>query len=253
MVLTLSFSNCGQPGSIAAKLPSDTVIFNTEVIDEVLQNCANARASGTLRTHNEMVRFEDSRVETGRTQICEFGVNDNLNMEDGHMRARHDQNVKLNVPANAVICDVRMTNNLQKFRYDDVFFFTLNGFLLASNNKTAVQNRLTPSNLQYGNKNMSIYRYNWLALRDHEFDNVVDDYCVGKAQNESMCSWPVTEKDGNIQFSFNQALLIALSLGTPSQNLNFGFTITGDNDPNLDCYHERLDFSMAVDYFVPVN
>ena len=255
--LSLSFTNCGQPGSISKPLGQD-IVFNEVVIDEVLESCQQAKIAGAIKVHQQLVRFEDTKVESGRNQICEFAptgaeINGNLDMRNSYLRARYDQNVVLNIPKNAVICDVKMTNNLQSFRYDDNFFFSINGFLLASNNKTAVQNGLRSGILKYANKNIPIYKYDWLGVRDQRFENVADDYCLGVAEGQSTCSWPVTEKAGNIQFQFAQALLVAVSHGVPSDQLNFGFTITGDNDPNIDCYHERLDFSMTVDYFLPVQ
>ncbi|MFN8790209.1 MAG: hypothetical protein ACK5Y2_01985 [Bdellovibrionales bacterium] len=255
MGLAVAFTNCGQPGSVS-KIVAQEAAVDGDVVDVVLKNCAQARASGAIRVHQQLVRFEDTKVESGRARVCEFApagqeVNGNLDQRNSYLRARYDQSVTLTVPAGAVICDVRMTNNLQSFRYDDNFFFTLNGFLLASNNRTAVQNGLQAGVLQYNNKNVPIYRYSWLGVRDQRFENVADDYCLGVAQNEATCRWPVTEQPGSIQFQFSPALLVAMTAGTPSNQQVFGFTITGDNDPDLDCYHQRLDFSMAVDYYIP--
>ncbi|MFN8847576.1 MAG: hypothetical protein ACK5W9_12070 [Bdellovibrionales bacterium] len=257
LLLSLLFTNCGQPGAISKPLAQAEVITEV-VIDEVIQNCNQARSSGQLKVHQELVRFEDTKVESGRNQVCQFApsnteVNGNLPMKEGVLRARYDQSHQLKLPKGAVICDVKMTNSLQSFRYDDNFFFTLNGFLLASNNKTAVQKGLVPGNLQFANKNIPVFKYDWLGVRDQSFKNVADDYCLGGDQSEATCQWPVTEKQGSIRFEFSQALLVAMSLGTPSDQQTFGFSITGDNDPNIDCYHERLDFSMSVDYYIPVK
>jgi hypothetical protein len=253
--LSLFFTNCGQPGAISVpQAPAE--IINQVVIDVVLQNCNQAQLAGKLKVHQELVRFEDTKIKSGRNQVCQFApadteVNGNLSMKEGRLRARYDQFHQLKLPKGAVICDVKMTNNLQSFRYDDNFFFTLNGFLLASNNRTAVQKGLVAGNLQYANKNIPVFKHDWLGVRDQTFKNVADDYCLGVDQSESSCQWPVTEKQGNIRFQFSQALLVAMSLGTPSDQQTFGFSITGDNDPNIDCYHERLDFSMSVDYYIP--
>ena len=98
---------------------------------------------------------------------------------------------------------------------------------------------------------MSIYTYDWLSLRTLEFQNdYVDDYCLGLAQNAAECQWPLTEQSGVIQFDFNRELLIALASRAPATEQTFGFVITGDDDPDKDCYHEHLEFDMTVKYFI---
>jgi hypothetical protein len=236
--------------------PSFSIYTTFEI--QKKSRCNQARLSGSLKVHQQVVRFEDTKIESGRNQICQFApaganVNDNLDVRNCYLRGRYDQSSLLNLPNGAVICDVKMTNNLQSFRYDDNFFFTLNGFLLASSNKTAVQKGLRAGNLQYANKNIPIFKYYWLGVRDQKFENVADDYCLGVDQSEATCQWPVTERQGNIRFQFSPALLVAVSLVTPSDQQTFGFTITGDKDLDLDCYHERLDFSMSVDYYIPAQ
>jgi len=254
VVLMTSFNNCGQNGSISA-ISSDEK-FDV-FVDETLNNCAQADLVGKIQTLNQAIEFKDSRIESGKNQICNFAptgqttANGDLDMKEGQLRARYEQSQKLNLPANAVICDVRMTNSLSSFRYDDVFFFKFNNYILATNDKTAVNQRLAPvSRFTYQGQSADLFAYDWNLLRTAPFKNIVDDYCVGKDQGLSQCSWPVSEQAGSIKFEFNPALLIRMSAQIPSQDQTFSFAITGDNDPNLDCYHEKLMFSMTVKYYV---
>lgn len=221
-----------------------------ETVDETKISCDNAQAQNRMLMATRQIVFADTKEESQRNQVCRFGENNNLGQENEFMQARYEQNQKLELPANAVICDLDMSTPTQKFKYDDVFVFTFNDRILATNNKTALYMTHPESTLMINSTPVPIYKYNWLSLRALPFVNQVDDYCLGLNQGAAMCQWPVTEKQGNIQFDFNRDLLIALGSRAAATEQSFGFIITGDNDPDKDCYHERLEFSVAVKYFI---
>ncbi len=231
-------------GSTSSGVDDDDVV-------QVKTDCDNARSLNRLRTLNQKIVFDDTKIESGRAQVCQFGIDGNLSMVNTRMQARYEQYRNLNLPTGAVVCDLNMTTPLQRFKYDDVFVFTFNGRILATNNRTALYQTTPEQTLNIRNAGpVSIYRYDWLSLRTRLFENVADDYCLGSTQGAATCQWPVTEQNGNIQFDFDQQLLIALGLFYASNQQQFGFIITGDNDPSLDCYHERLEFDMNVQYYI---
>ncbi len=264
-ILGIAYTNCSQPGKIQVN-DSQENAFTTSgapalpptTVPEILQSCEKALKDGKLLSLNQNINFEDSRVETKKSVICEFApagkqtASGNLETSPERMQARYEQERTLNLPTNAVICDIEMKNNLQKFTYDDVFFFTFNGSVLASNNKTSIQRTLMPKSAKLAdNQFTDIYAYDWTKLRTFGFVNEADDYCLGAAEGLSSCKWPVSEQAGEIKFSFSQSLLISLSAGIKSDQQKFSFIITGDDDPSLDCYHEKLEFAMNVKYFIP--
>jgi hypothetical protein len=222
------------------------------IIDEVQKSCDSARRAGNLIQSKQLIEFSDTREETGRAEICEFSTNGNLGIYNGRMQARYEQQQKLQLPDNAVICDLDMKTDLQRFKYDDVFVFNYNNFVLATNNKTALLTTTPPETklLLGAGAEVPVYKYDWLKLRGAGFDNVADDFCLGDDQNLASCSWPITERTGNITFSFDQKILIALGLTAKSSNQTFSFVITGDNDLAIDCYHEQLSFEMNVAYYI---
>ena len=228
-VTIVSFNNCSQPGKLAVSDQKAVTVATDPIVQEILLNCQRAQANGHLLTVTKTINFEDTRVESGKQQICDFAqtgqqtANGNLDMVDGQLRARYEQDRNLGLPDGAVLCDVQLQNDLQTFRYDDVFFFSFNGYLLASNDKTAVVQRLAPVMSQLGSTSVPFYRYDWMALRTAPFANVADDYCLGSAQGSSTCTWPITESQGNIKFSFDQELLIRLSANTTSSQQTFSF------------------------------
>lgn len=220
-------------------------------VREAIANCAQAAVTGRLLTANRQIGFADTKLETGRSQVCEFGSGDNLS-KGGGLRARYEQQASLNLPAGAVLCDLEMNTQLQGFRYDDVFFLTFNGRILASNDHTALQMKLKPEyTATVANQTVPVLKYDWLSLRSAPFKNEADDYCLGQAQGLSACTWPVSERSGKIQFEFHPELLIHLGLKAPAGQQSFGFVITGDDDPSLDCFHEKLEFAVTVRYYMP--
>ncbi len=264
-VIGFSYTNCGQVGQIELKSISAieqnySAVTNpaNDPVRDILLNCQNALANNKLMVMNQKINFEDSRIETKKEMICEFATEGkitslgNLEMHNQFMQARYEQNRSLNLPQGAVICDIQMKNDLQKFKYDDVFFFSFNGYLLATNNKPSIEERLIPESRKLSeNQFTSLYRYDWLKLRGAGFENEPNDYCVGATEGLSQCAWPITEQEGSIKLSFSPSVLVAMSSDRPSNNQVFSFAITGDNNPESDCYHEKLEFAMTVRYYIP--
>lgn len=246
--VALLFNNCAEAvfSSTGAKLAPPDVIKN------VIDSCNKAEAAGQLVTAQQKIVLDDTGVESGRPgNICQFGVDDNLTMKEGELRARYTQTRSLSLPAGAVLCDVDMNSQVQNFRYDDVFFLSFNGHLLATNDKTA-SDRLSAQNLflPISKRSISVYEYDWLKVRTAPFQNQNrDDYCIGLVDGLSNCAWPLTEQSGKIQLDFSQEALVAMSAGQPTQTLQFA--ITGDNNPDIDCYHQRLELDATVKYFIP--
>lgn len=241
----VSFQNCSR-----VELDFQEVTSKQEVLN-ILNKCNEAEKQNRLVVSEQQIRFEDSHRETGRSQVCEFDRNDNLSQRNDFMQARYEQHQELNLPADAVICDIEMSTQLQRFRYDDVFFFTFNDRILATNNKSALLQRVQPEttlDLSDSSK-IPLYKYDWLSLRGAAFVNRADDYCLGSEQNKAHCTWPVSEKSGNILFEFDPELLVNLGVKASAQKSRFGFIVTGDNDANIDCAHERLEFSIKVKYY----
>ena len=249
---SFSESTARPPSAVEGIEGIDNVVIDDDVIEEVKTSCESARQTGKLMQSRQQIVFADTRIETGRAEICEFSINGNLETKNTHMQARYEQRQKLQLPSNAVVCDLDMKTDLQRFQYDDVFVFNYNNFILATNNKTALMDTTPPEGKLFlgAGTEVPVYKYDWLKLRGAEFANVADDFCLGDDQNLATCSWPITERSGNIVFSFDQKILIALGLTAKSENQTFSFVITGDDDPEKDCYHEELSFEMNVTYYI---
>ncbi|MBX2989380.1 MAG: hypothetical protein KF802_15945 [Bdellovibrionaceae bacterium] len=247
-LLMLLYNNCSQ---VAFSDASGAYRQSSlRPVDEILRHCQDASAQGLLKSFTQNVKFDDTRVESGRANICLFGQDGNGGMKEGAMQARYEQSRTLNLPDGAVLCDVQMTSSLQSFRYDDAFFLTHNGQILASNNKTALQSRLPAGQISVDGAPLGLYAFDWPKLLGGGFSNSADDYCLGSAQGLSSCAWPVSEKAGQIRLQFDPELLMHTGAKAGSGPQRFGFVITGDNNPGDDCYHEKLELNMIVHYYL---
>jgi hypothetical protein len=112
-------------------------------------------------------------------------------------------------------------------------------------------NRLLPQAQPLsGNGMLDFYSYDWLALRGAGFENHVDDYCLGGDAGISSCKFPVTEQAGEISLRFAPEILTRIGLEAFDAPQSLSFVITGDDDPKLDCYHQRLDMDVRMTYYI---
>ena len=262
VVMLASFNNCSKVdfATVASEGVSKTGtpvdLPPTTVIEEAIKDCADAAAAGKLLQTTVSVKFDDTRAETGLQKICSATTQENFEVftNNGHgnrLAARYEQKRTVSLPAGAILCGVELDNDLASFKYDDVIFLTLNNYVLATNLKGSL-NRLATDSVQLSSsQDVNLYKYNWLQLRGAQFTNDADDYCLGAEEGMGACSWPITEQPGKINVGWDPKLLIAMGLAASNPEVQeFKFVVTGDDDANLDCYHEELAFNTKVNYFI---
>ena len=242
------------PPPTATPTPVPTPTPTPPPVPEIIASCDKALAAGKLITADKVITFEDTKVESKRSQVCEFNKGDNLSMKNEFLRARYEQQQVLSLPTNAVLCDFDVLVTKQSFKYDDVFYLTFNGVVLATNLSRTIPKTASES-IMIGKPSQPIafHTYKWLDVRDQSFTGInatAEDYCLGKAQGLSRCKWPLSEQTGTIEFDFNRELLAAIGARPVNKQQVFGFAITGDDDPNVDCYHEKLSMSLKVKYYL---
>jgi hypothetical protein len=238
-------------------------------VDDILVSCNNAATSGKMVNASQNLDLPDSKIESGRSVVCEFGKDQNLSELEGTLRARYEQKRSLTLPANAVICDVKMTATSTtggaagKIKYDDVFFITYNDYILASNLRYAVK-KISPENVKLNSgPTVAFYKYDWLKVRDVHFDgkdpaggvninSVEDDYCLGEDEGVpgQICQWPLSEQSGQFKLELAPEQLIRLQSVAPVTSQSISLVVTGDNDPSVDCYHGPLSMKVDVSYYL---
>ena len=184
------------------------------------------------------------------TDTCPWGEGDNLDPVNGLLTARVEQERSLDVPDDAVICDLEfdfsglVPGEVQDMVYDDHFLFTFNDTVLAASFGPAVELLEEDDGLR---------TYDWAAMAGFDYHAVesYESYCVGQEAGDADCDIPDTEVVGPISLSFDEEIVTALSLGAiDAGDYDFGFITTGDDNPDTDCMHEAFGFTVEVPYLV---
>lgn len=178
---------------------------------------------------------------------CDWGEDGNLDPSQGIVTARLEQTDSLELPDDAVICDVTFDfegitgGEGTPMVYDDNFFFTFNGVVLAASYGPMVES--LPSDDIY-------YTYDWEALAGtgFEFDDRVPTYCLGEDEGLSVCEIPPPETNGVMSLQFDSGVVNELAFrAIEAGAYDFTFVTIGDND-DTDCYHEDFAFTVEIPY-----
>ncbi|MES3036838.1 MAG: hypothetical protein V4736_02945 [Bdellovibrionota bacterium] len=265
-LITITYQNCS--GIAASPMAVSATAMNTNGnpnLEDIVSNCQNS----ALFTKQQTVNFADSRVETGRTQVCEFAAtatqetaNGNLSKLNEYLRSRHEQKRTLSgIPSNAVICSFEINATNLNYVYDDIFYLTYNGYIVASNFKDSILARTQPEIVNVNGQAISLFPYDWTKVRNELFgldangngpniNSNPNDYCLGQSAGTT-CQWPLSQQTGNLQMkNFPLPLMITLADKKPLNDQTFGLIITGDDNPNDDCYHSDLNLDVTVKYYL---
>ncbi len=111
-------------------------------------------------------------------------------------------------------------------------------------------NDTSRTDVKVNNRNLSLYNYDWslLSKSKAQINGNNDDYCVGADQGLGECNWPATQQSGYVQMGFDAAIMGAFELNQ-RRRAKFSFVVTGDDDPDIDCYHERLEMDASIYYY----
>lgn len=268
LFVVLMMVACGQPGELGLESSpvgllstGDAIPVSDPVIEKHIKTCNELLSSRQYRLKTQTIRFEDTKVESGRNQVCEFATDNNteykgnLTTKNEYLRARYTQDRVIELPAGAVICDMEIESAEQDFNYDDVFFLSLNNYVLASNHRSELTKVLSPEVVRHSRsgRDVSLYAYDWLKVRETFFENIENDFCLGAEQNLSSCQWPISEQYGKIRLKFDPEILVRLSEKKQNARQALSFVITGDDNKDSDCYHQRLDLGLEIKYYIPEN
>ena len=188
-------------------------------------------------------------VFPAQTDSCPWEEDNNLSAENGVFTARVEQTQALDLPDDAVICDMAfdftglLPGKVQTMVYDDHFFFTFNDIVLAASYGPVVEEQLQADDGRY--------LYGWTAVSgvNYHANDSFEPYCLGDGTGESTCDIPDTEVEGPISLAYSEELVSELSLlAIEDERYDFGFITTGDDNPETDCMHEEFGFTIEVPY-----
>jgi hypothetical protein len=208
------------------------VVYNWTIVERNLaRRCLNLN-----RRQTKMVDV----VFPARTQTCDWGNGESLPKRNAFAQAIERQQVSLQVPEGGKICDIEVmtaSGEPQSFKYDDLFFLSMNDVVLASNARFI---------LSEGEE--GLMGLDWLNSRGEAFPNNFNNrtdqnYCLGESMGKSVCEWPMTQKTGPIKLQFDPELIEKIEQNTNALELS----IVGDDDGS-DCKHTGLNLKVRVDY-----
>lgn len=244
--------DAGAPSSMSALQGKMRNVSSTSVAPEpppaplapepaLLTSCAQAAAANAVQSAIQNVSFP-ATTGTG----CAWGLNENLGRGSGRLRARTEQVVPLHLPAGAVLCEMSISSSEGTIRYDDLFFLTFNGYVIAANSAQGVS-AMDKETVSAGARSVDIHKYDWLRYRN--ISAAQANYCAGESQGISSCSWPSSERSGAFHLRYNPELVRRISEKTAQWQQKFAFVVTGDDDGS-DCQHTGLNLNVAVKYFI---
>ena len=184
------------------------------------------------------------------TEACDWDDPDSIHPKAGHFTARSEQVIPLDLPADAVICDMTLdmrgpdTEDPQDLIYDDQFFFTFDDVVLAASFGKAVE---------YMHSRGLLHFYDWQDIVGVQYAWVADwsSYCLGEDEGRADCTIPATQLKGPIYLDYDPDIVALLALEAVRQDRkDFGFVVVGDAD-DTDCQHDAFSFAVTVPYLLP--
>lgn len=204
-------------------------------ISDVLTLCS----TGVKTKRTVQVVFEEN------TNSCAWGSDGNLAAKDGIVRARREQFFNLDMPDNALICDIGISSANQQISFDDELLLTFNDIVLLSSYD------YTDRFASYQNaENVTSFLYDWPSLIGgfNPGPNSPDkEYCLGSGQPGAYCTIPKTQSVGAFGLALSQRESALLGYSAKlNKAAEVGLIVTGDNDSGTDCKHSRLAIDVEI-------
>jgi hypothetical protein len=205
-------------------------------------------------------------------QGCDWGkdnapVDGNLDMLDGRISARREQNVDLSIPKDALICGMAVTFAGQQDQvgqamyYDDEIYLTFDNLILTGSQKFGLAD--------YFQKKAGFLIWDWTKIvgTPYKTSNGQDSiYCAAATEKDGHCKIPATQTEGIIDLAFSDSLVRKLAIAAGMQfdmatkraltaestgGHRFTFVTTGDNDAVIDCKHSNLNMTVKGKFVLP--
>ncbi len=195
----------------------------------IASTCEAAQAAGTLRELSTPLAFPDP----GRA--CAWNTDGNLGRRDQYHQGRIQQSIAIDLPAGSTLCHVRFDFQRQAFRFDDHFWLTFNGVILAAS---------INYNDRFGKTNgLTIFDWGKIVGTNWD-DNREGVHCLAGAA----CDWPRTDTEGTISMNFRTGTYYAVTARDRARTRHeFSFITVGDND-GTDCQHRPVNLNATLQY-----
>ena len=189
----------------------------------------------------EMKRVEQPLIFKENTATCRFGQDGNLERRDQYFQARSRKNKSVNLPTDAIVCQLDITSRGNQLHYDDMLFFAVNDLVLSGSHQVVVEKLETKG----GYKNWN-FEKNVAGMRV-TLDRNNATYCAPGVS----CDLPPHDVRGGFSLNIDTDAIAPLVVALErSPDLTFSLIAGGDND-NGDCYYSAFELDASFRYVVP--
>jgi len=199
---------------------------NIETVQDVIDLCA----ARNVTTYSAPALIDD------RDGGCPFGEGDNIAEDQAVLTARVEEFVLADVGVDTLLCSIDLDFD-GNWHYDDHFFLTWNGKVLASSDAGLVDEFFTAGSFPI---------YAWDDIVELQISGSSGDkFCACEEDGDADCTIPSGGNNSgrmDIEFESNLQAELALDAWTQGQ-VEIGLITTGDNDDE-DCGHSDLDLEL---------
>ena len=230
-------------------------------IENAKIKCAEAEAKGLMLEKTQDIFFPT-------VPECRWEEDGNYSKINRLIRARQEQYIDIDIPKDAILCDMDFDFPTQTMKYDDEIFLTLGGKVLFASQDYSVTSGEAKFDEGLMVNSLGLIEYKWDG--DNGIANLFYDwavtprYCLGvdPADMDTKCVIPATERTGQFSLEIDKEKIIQIgqlnglvfdeedeSILNTLEPLKIGFITTGDND-RYDCEHTDFDFDVKIKYII---
>lgn len=174
---------------------------------------------------------------------CAWGEDGNGEPTQGVMSARFELEEVLDVGEDNIICGVDLDfsgMSSDEVRYDDHFFLTFAGGVIATSNGTFIEHLDEDDN--------SIPVWDWDNIVGTEMPVSERGWCLNSwGDGGTDCEIPESDQLGELTIDFDDDAVERMGYRAwEEQTVSFGLVTTGDNDDS-DCYLSDMSFEVTFD------
>ena len=197
-----------------------------------LSTCENGVWTDCIPISTETTMIQIPSIGPG----CRWNQNGNIDHINGAVTARIEQEVPFNLPVQASLCSLSILGVTPNFYYDDHLMLLLNQVPLIGSLNFASQFEVVNG----------LPRYDWSRIVGQRHNQLGDQAtCLAGA---TTCVIPGTQTNGMLDLAFDEMTNLLLSRTSLTNEHLFTLVVTGDNDPDVDCFHSGFTMQITYDY-----
>lgn len=245
---------------------------NYDDVNDIIAKCNEARELQQTKrkvysvdfpgsTDRYTCDFNDDAVDPNDASDLNLAMNGPRKNE--RIRARLEQDVNIQLPEDAIICDMDFNfPEAQQIKYDDEIFLTVNNYVVMGSQDLSTGNGRSDFINGLLLNAIGLVEYKWLGqngMYDLPYvgNNGLSRYCLGVNASDpnfsQKCQIPPTDRVGTFKLDIPSEEIVKLGIMNNSgkidsnSNIKFSWISIGDND-NGDCETSPYGLDVDVEY-----